>query len=420
MTGELMWDKLWIGCNLATMETDAGSFGEILKGAVGCKGGRIVWVGRESELPGPAQRLSKEVLEVGGGWVTPGLIDCHTHLVFSGDRSGEFEARLQGASYEEIARQGGGIKTTMRATREASEGTLVEEAIPRLLALFEEGVTTLEIKSGYGLNTETELKMLRAAKTLGRLHPPDVQTTFLGAHVVPPEFEGDRGGYVEIVRREMIPEVVREGLAEAVDAFCDEIAFTRSECEAILKTGQNSGLAARLHADQLSDQGGAALAGELGARTADHLERTSPEGVRAMAAAGTTAVLLPGAYHFLKDDHPPPVAGFREAGVPMAVATDMNPGSSPLNSLLTSLNLACVYFGLTPEEAFRGATVGGAMALGLLSNRGTLRKGKTADLAFWEIDHPRELSYWVGKNPCKGVVKSGEFFPMGSLRHQAS
>ena len=418
MTRELMWDRLWIGCSLATMATEAGSFGEIQDGAIGCKGGRIVWVGRESELPGPAQKLSKEVHEVGGGWVTPGLIDCHTHIVFGGDRSGEFEARLQGATYEEIARRGGGIKTTMRATREATEASLVEKAAPRLLNLFSEGVTTLEIKSGYGLDTCSELKMLRAGKTLGRLHPPDVQTTFLGAHVVPPEYESNRQGYVDLVCQEMIPAVSREGLAEAVDVFCDQIAFSPSECEGILKAGKASGLAMRLHADQLTDQGGAELAGRMGARSADHLERTSLVGVKAMAAGGTTAVLLPGAYHFLKDDHPPPVAAFREAGVPMAVATDMNPGSSPLNSLLTALNFACVLFGLTPEEAFRGATVEGARALGLLSEKGTLSKGKMADLAFWEIDHPRELSYWVGKNPCKGVTKSGEFFPVSFLRHQ--
>lgn len=419
MTQELKWDRLWIGCNLATMATDAGSYGEIRDGAIGCKDGRIVWAGRESDLPGPAEKLSQEVLEVGGGWVTPGLVDCHTHLVFSGDRSGEFEARLQGATYEEIALSGGGIKTTMRATREATEGSLVEMATPRLLGLFAEGVTTLEIKSGYGLETCSELKMLRAGKALGKLHPPDVQTTLLGAHVVPPEYDGDRQAYVDLVCREMIPAVAGEGLAEAVDVFCDEIAFTPSECEEILKAGMAFGLAARLHADQLTDHGGAGLAGRLGARSADHLERTSLEGVKAMAAGGTAAVLLPGAYHFLKDDHPPPVAAFREAGVPMAVATDMNPGSSPLNSLLTALNFSCVLFGLTPEEALRGATAEGARALGLLSDKGTLTKGKMADLAFWEIDHPRELSYWVGKNPCKGVAKSGEFFPVSSLRHQA-
>jgi imidazolonepropionase len=307
----------------------------------------------------------------------------------------------------------------MRATREATEASLIQSAAPRLLHLFSEGVTTVEIKSGYGLDPEAELKMLRAGKALGDLYPPDVQTTFLGAHVVPPEYEADRKAYVDLICKEMIPGVLKDGLAEAVDAFCDEIAFTRAECEVILRAGQRWGMAARLHADQLSDQGGADLAGELRARSADHLERTSGEGVRSMASGGTIAVLLPGAYHFLQDDHPPPVTAFREAGVPMAVATDMNPGSSPLNSLLTALNLACVLFGLTPEEALRGATEVGARALGLISDRGTLSKGKMADLAFWEIDHPRELSYWVGKNPCKGVVKGGEFFPVSSLHPQA-
>jgi imidazolonepropionase len=402
------------------MVSDAGSLGSIRNGAIASKDGRIAWAGKESDLPRPTRELSREVIEIPGHWVTPGLIDCHTHLVFAGDRSGEFEARLRGSTYEEIARAGGGIKSTMKATREATEASLVKAATPRLLHLFSEGVTTVEIKSGYGLDPEGELKMLRAGRTLGKLHPPDVQTTFLGAHVVPPEYEANRQAYVELVCGEMIPAVVEEDLAVAVDAFCDEIAFTRSECEVILRAGQESGLAVRLHADQLSDQGGADLAGKLRARSADHLERTSTEGVKSMAAGGTTAVLLPGAYHFLQDDHPPPVDAFRDAGVPMAVATDMNPGSSPLNSLLTALNLACVLFGLTPDEALRGATVVGARALGLLSDRGTLTKGKMADLAFWEIDHPRELSYWVGKNPCKGVVKGGEFFPVSSLHPLAS
>jgi imidazolonepropionase len=408
MTKAKPWDRLWIGGHLATMTEGAGPFGETRDGAIGCEGGRITWVGREKDLPESPERLAREVVELGGLWVTPGLLDCHTHLVFAGDRSGEFEARLQGATYEEIARRGGGIRTTMRATREASEDGLVEAATPRLRNLLSEGVTTVEVKSGYGMETETEFRMLRAARRLGEAHPVDVQTSFLGAHVLPPEFEARRGAYVDLICEEMIPRAVEEGLADAVDAFCDEIAFTPQECERVLRTGQEAGLAIRLHADQLSDQGGAALAARLGARSADHLERASSEGVSAMAECGTVAVLLPGAFYFLKDDCPPPVSKFRDAKVPMAVATDLNPGSSPLNSLLTALNLSCVLFGLTPEESFLGVTMNGARALGLHQDRGTLEKGKTADLALWEIGHPRELSYWVGKNPCKGVVKDGE------------
>jgi imidazolonepropionase len=336
------------------------------------------------------------------------LVDCHTHLVFAGDRAHEFEARLHGKSYEEVAREGGGIRSSMRATREASVERLVAEGAPRLRGLMAEGVTTMEIKSGYGMETETELRMLRAARRLGELHPVTVQTSFLGAHVVPPEFHDRREAYVELLCREMIPRALAEGLADAVDAFCDEIAFSEEECERVLRAGLEAGLPVRLHADQLSDQGGAALAARLGARSADHLERASPGGVAAMAEKGTTAVLLPGAFYFLKDDRPPPVESFRSLGVPMAVATDLNPGSSPLNSLLTAMNLACVLFGLTPEESLRGVTLQGARALGMLHDRGTLEVGKKADLAIWEIGHPRELSYWVGRNPCRGVVKDGE------------
>lgn len=408
MTDTKPWDRLWIGGHLATMTEGGDPFGEIRNGAIASEGGRIAWVGRAKDLPGSPNRLAQEVVELGGLWVTPGLVDCHTHLVFAGDRSGEFEARLHGATYEEIARKGGGIRTTMRATRETSEDELVNAAVPRLRKLLAEGVTTVEVKSGYGMETETELRMLRAARRLGENHPVEIQTSFLGAHVLPPEFEARREAYIDLICDEMIPKAAEEGLADAVDAFCDEIAFTTQECEKVLRVGQEFGLAIRLHADQLSDQGGAALAARLGARSADHLERASSKGVSAMADCGTVAVLLPGAFFFLRDDRPPPVTEFREANVPMAVATDLNPGSSPLNSLLTALNFACVLFGLTPEESFRGATVNGARALGLHRDRGTLEKGKMADLALWEVDHPRELSYWVGKNPCKGVVKDGE------------
>jgi imidazolonepropionase len=402
-----VWDRVWIGADIATLAEGPGSFGEIRNGALGALNGRIVWVGPERGLPGRPEALAREVVEV-DGWITPGLVDCHTHLVFGGDRSGEFEARLAGATYEEIARKGGGIRSTMTATRGASEEDLFKAAAPRLENLISEGVTTIEIKSGYGMETETELRMLSVARALGKQYPVRVQTSLLGAHVVPPEFEGRRPDYLDLLCREMIPRAANEGLADAVDAFCDDIAFTPDECERVLRSGREAGLGMKLHADQLTDQGGALLAARLGAWSADHLERTSEEGVRAMADRGTVAVLLPGAFYFLRDDHPPPVSGFRGAGVPMAVATDLNPGSSPLISILTAMNLACVLFRLTPEEALKGATMHGARALGLHGRIGTLEKGKTADLAFWEIGHPRELSYWVGKNPCKGVVKDGE------------
>ncbi|MGD2120770.1 MAG: imidazolonepropionase [Gemmatimonadota bacterium] len=406
---ERVWDHLWIGCHLAMAGgSPSGPFGEIQNGAIACQGGRISWVGPASDLPGMPDGLSREVHELGGLWVTPGFVDCHTHLVFAGDRSGEFEARLRGATYEEIARAGGGIRTTMAATREASEEELFQAALRRVGVLAAEGITTLEVKSGYGMETETELRMLRVARKLGEAMPLDVQTSFLGAHVLPPEFEGRRDGYLDLLCEEMIPAAMSEGLADAVDAFCDEIAFSPEECERVLRKGREVGLARRLHADQLSDQGGAALAARVGARSADHLERVSPAGVEAMASAGTVAVLLPGAFYFLRDDQPPPVAALRDAGVPMAVATDLNPGSSPVNSILLAMNLGCVLFGLTPGEALKGVTLNAARALGLQADRGSLQEGKMADLAFWEVGHPRELSYWVGRNPCKGVVKDGE------------
>jgi imidazolonepropionase len=407
MTEPFIWDRLWVGGHLATLTGEEG-YGEIRDGALAVRGCRIVWVGKEADLPGSPHSCAREVLELDGQWVTPGLVDCHTHLVFGGDRSAEYEARLQGMSYEEIARKGGGIRTTMAATREASEEELLASGSRRIATLKREGVTTVEIKSGYGMERETELKMLRVARRLGEITGVDVQTTLLAAHVLPPEYEGRRDAYIDLIRKGIIPQAVEEGLADAVDAFCDEIAFSPGECEAVLQAGKEAGLALRIHADQLTDQGAAGLAAAMGARSADHLERTSESGVAAMAEAGTVAVLLPGAFFYLKDNHPPPVDLFREMGVPMALATDLNPGSSPLNSLLTTMNLGCVLFGLTPLEALRGVTGHGARALGLGGDRGTLETGKMADLAFWEIGHPRELSYWMGRNPCIGVVKDGE------------
>ncbi len=407
MTRSFMWDRVWVGGHLATLDPELEGYGEIRDGALACRGGRIVWVGREKDLPARPGECAREVLELDGCWLTPGLVDCHTHLVFGGDRSGEFEARLQGVSYEEIARAGGGIRTTLAATRQATEEELLTSAVPRFLNLHAEGVTTLEIKSGYGQEPDSETRVLRVARRLGESPSVDVRTTLLAAHVLPPEYEGKREAYLEMVREEMIPRAVTEGLADAVDAFCEDIAFSAQECREVLEVGKKAGLGIHLHADQLSDGGGAALAAGLGALTADHLEYASREGVEAMARAGTVAVLLPGAFYFIRETHPPPVAAFREAGVPMAVATDLNPGSSPLNSILLAMNMACTLFGLTPEEAFRGVTVNGALALGLEADRGTLEEGKVADLALWKIGHPRELSYWVGSRPCRGAVKNG-------------
>jgi len=407
MAHPFVWDRIWVGGHLATLDPELDGFGEIRNGALASRHGRIVWVGPETDLPSPPRECAREVVDLGGRWLTPGLVDCHTHLVFAGDRSGEFEARLEGASYQQIAEAGGGIRTTLRATREATEEDLFKVSVPRFLALHAQGVTTLEIKSGYGQDPESELRMLRVARRLGQSPSVDVRTTLLAAHVLPPEYEGRRRDFLEMVREEMIPRAVAEGLADGVDAFCEGIAFSVEECREVLEVGKRAGLEVHLHADQLTDSGGAALAADLGALTADHLEYTSEVGVRAMAAAGTLAVLLPGAFYFIRETRVPPVAAFRGSGVPMALATDLNPGSSPLSSILLAMNMACTLFRLTPEEAFRGVTVNGARALGLDQDRGTLEEGKRADLAIWEVGHPRELSYWIGGTPCRGVVKDG-------------
>lgn len=400
------WDALWVNANLATMVAGGGRYGAVERGAIAVKDGRIAWVGAEADLPG-ARDEAAQVHDAGGGWITPGLVDCHTHLVFAGDRANEFEARLEGATYEEIARAGGGILSTVAATRAATEERLFESAAARLLRLRQEGVTTVEIKSGYGLDSESELAMLRVARRLGRELPLTVRTTHLGAHALPPEFQGRPDEYVHLVADEMIPRAAEQGLADAVDAFCEGIGFTTEQCARVFEAGARAGLDLRLHADQLSDRGGAALAARFGARSADHLEYTSAEGVRAMAAAGTTAVLLPGAFYFIRETRLPPVQAFRDAGVPMALATDANPGSSPLLSLLLTLNLACTLFRLTPEESLTGVTRHAARVLGLLSEIGTLEAGKRADLAVWNVDHPSQLAYWMGANPLADVIRGG-------------
>ncbi len=407
-----MWDRLWINAHLATMAAGGSAYGAIPEGAIACQDGKIVWVGPQAELPGSPETLGGEVIDLAGRWITPGLIDCHTHLVYGGNRAREFELRLEGASYEEIARAGGGIRNTVKATRAANEDELYEGALPRLKSLLAEGVTTLEIKSGYGLNLETELKQLRVARRLGADHPVTVSTTFLGAHALPPEFEGDSDGYIDAVCA-MMPEVAASGLADVVDAFCENIGFSHAQTARVFQAARDNGLPVKLHADQLSDLEGAKLAADFGALSADHLEYTSEAGAQAMAAAGTVAVLLPGAFYFLRETKLPPMEAFRAAGVPIAIATDCNPGSSPATSLLLMLNMACTLFRMTPEEALLGVTRHGAKALGLQDSRGTLETGKVADLCVWNIESPAELAYRIGFNPLVTAVKDGRDVVLG-------
>jgi imidazolonepropionase len=370
-------------------------------------GDRIAWAGPASALPGRAS--ATVTWSAGGRVVTPGLVDCHTHLLFGGDRSGEWEQRLAGAGYEAIAAAGGGIGATVRATRAASDAELLDGAATRAAALAARGVTTVEVKSGYGLDLDTELRMLRLARRLPERVPVDVVTTFLGAHAVPPEFDGDAEAYVGFVCDEVLPAVAAEGLADAVDGFCERIAFSAGQLDRVLTAAARVGLPVKLHADQLSDGGGAALAARHRALSADHLEHTSPDGVAALAAAGTVAVLLPGAAYVLRDDAAPPVDALRRAGVPMAVATDCNPGTSPLVSLPLAMHLACTRFGLTVAEAVAGATEHAARALGLAGEAGVIAPGARADLVVWDADHPAQVVYWVGLDPVAAVVKRGRF-----------
>jgi imidazolonepropionase len=391
-----MWDTLWVDANLATMTEGGAPYGAILRGAVAAKDGKIAWVGYAADLLKPPDELAREVRRCEGAWITPGLVDCHTHLVFGGDRAREFEMRLVGASYEEIARAGGGIVSTVAATRAATKDELVESAAKRLAGLVREGVTTVEIKSGYGLDLETELKMLEAAGELGPRANVRVKRTFLGLHALPPEFKDDRAAYVQLVADVMIPAVAAAGAADAVDAFCENIGFTAEETDHVFAAARANGLEVKLHAEQLSNQHGAALAARYKALSADHLEYLDDAGVWAMAKAGTVAVLLPGAFYFLRETQLPPVEALRKAGVRMAVASDCNPGTSPMTSPLAALNMACTLFRLTPEEALAGMTREGARALGLQDDVGTLEPGKAADLAIWDVKSPAELSYWLG------------------------
>ena len=406
------WDSLLVNLNLATMTEGKAPYGAIENGALAIAQGRIAWVGVAADLP---HRDAAAIMDGEGGWLMPGLIDCHTPLVFAGDRSGEFEQRLQGVSYEAIARAGGGIARTVAATRQAAHAELEAAAGRRLAALMAEGVTTVEIKSGYGLDRATEIKMLEVARRLGEAYPVDVRTTFLGAHALPPEYADDRAGYLDLVCAGVLPEVAHRGLADAVDAFCEGIAFTPDEVARVFEAARALGLPVKLHADQLSDLGGAALAARFGALSADHLEYASEAGIEAMAAAGTVAVLLPGAFYTLRERQKPPVELCRRHGVPMALATDCNPGSSPVTSLRAILNMACNLFGLTPEEALAGVTRHAAHALGL-TDRGTLEIGRRADLALWRIHRPAELSYWFGFDPPTVVLRDGRRVDFATAR----
>ena len=395
-------DTVWRKARLATIAPSAPGLGIVEHGAVACRNGRIVYAGPEAEMPS----LDGETVDCAGRWITPGLVDCHTHLVHAGNRAREFEMRLDGASYEAIARAGGGIVTSVQAVRDATVEQLVAEALPRLDALLAEGVTTLEIKSGYGLDLGSERKQLLAARRLSQARAVSVATTFLGAHALPPGAT-DKDAYIRDICDAMLPAIAAERLADAVDAFCETVAFSPAQVARVFEAARRLGLPVKLHADQLSDGGGAQLAAEARALSADHLEYASPAGVAAMARAGTVAVLLPGAFYFIRETQVPPVAEFRRKGVPMALATDCNPGSSPLTSLLLTMNMAATLFRLTVAECIAGVTREGARALGRLSEVGTLEPGKWCDLAIWDVGEVAELVYRIGFNPLHRRVWHG-------------
>jgi imidazolonepropionase len=397
------WDTVWQDVNIATMAPADDPYGLIHDGAVAIRNGRIAWIGSKAELPGNHEAT---VLDGEGAWITPGLIDCHTHLIYGGDRIDEFELRLNGASYEEIARHGGGILSTVNSTRATPTAQLCTLAASRLKQLVGEGVTTVEIKSGYGLDTETELRMLEAARALNAQSPIDVVSTFLGAHALPPEFSDDKKGYIDLVCEEMIPRVAAQQLASAVDGFCESIAFSPEEIARVFEASVANGLAVKLHADQLSDSGGGKLAARFNALSADHIEFLSRESAQAMAASGTVAVLLPGAFYALRETQLPPVELLRQYGIPMAIATDSNPGTSPALSLRLMINMACVLFKLTPAEALAGVTREAARALGL-DDRGTLEVGKIADMVLWDIEKPAQLALEIGGNRRITTIKRG-------------
>ena len=399
------WDSLWINIHLASMDNAVSGYGEISDAAIAVRDGKIAWIGKQADLP--AGYVAAKTHDGKGCWLTPGLIDCHSHLVYAGNRSNEFEARLNGVAYEEIARQGGGIVSTVRATRAASEDELLAQSLPRLHAMLAEGITTLEIKSGYGLDLETEARILRVARRIGREFPLRVKTTFLGAHALPPEYAGRADDYIDLVCQHMLPALVAENLVDAVDVFCEKIGFSSAQTERVFQAAQAHGLPVKLHAEQLSDQGGAALTASYHGLSADHLEYLSDEGIAAMAVSGTVAVLLPGAFYFLRETKYPPLQALRDAAVPIAIATDCNPGTSPMTSLLLAMNMACTLFRMTPLEALRGTTCHAARALGLHEETGSLAVGKSADFALWAIARPADLAYHIAGNPLQAKVFAG-------------
>ena len=403
-TGEI---RLWRNARLATMADSAAGLGIVEDGAIVARDGLIVYAGPEADMPAAFSR-NAEIVDCEGRWITPGLIDCHTHLVHAGNRANEFEMRLAGATYEEVTRAGGGIVSSVKALRAASQQELVAQSLPRLDALIAEGLTTIEVKSGYGLDLENEKKSLRAARLLGENRPVTVTTSFLGAHALPPEAKGDKDAFIDLVANEILPSVTAEGLADAVDGFCEGIAFSPEQISRVFDAAKAAGLPVKLHADQLSNLHGAELAARYGALSADHLEYADEAGAAAMARAGTVATILPGAYYFIRETKKPPIGLFRQHGVKMAVATDCNPGTSPLTSLLLTMNMAATLFGLTVDECLAGVTREAARALGRLEKTGTLEAGKSADLAIWDIESPAELVYRMGFNPLHARIWRGQ------------
>jgi len=400
------WDTLFVHADIATMAR--GRYNTIKDGAIGVAGGKIQWIGPYGGLRLPSHPIAAEIVDCTGKWILPGFVDCHTHLIWAGSRSDEFEMRLSGASYQDIAEQGGGIAATVAAVRGASEDGLFSIASRRVSHFLRRGTTCVEIKSGYGLDLENELKMLAVAQRLDHSFPLHVFPTFLGAHALPPEYKGRADDYVDLIINTMLPGVKRQGIACAVDVFCESIAFSVNQTKQLFTAATDIGLPVKLHAEQLSDSGGAALAAQFNALSCDHLEHLSLDGAKAMAHAGVTAVLLPGAFYMLKETRKPPVEDLIRLGVPVALATDLNPGTSPVHDMTAVMNMGCVLFGLTCEQALAGATINGAKALGLDKRKGSLETGKDADFVVWDIDAPADLSYQVGITPVNKVVIAGK------------
>ncbi len=406
------YDSLWINAHLATM-AGADEYGVIEKGAVAVRDGRILWVGLAKDIPDEAKFNADRVEDLAGVWMTPGLVDCHTHLAYAGNRSNEFEMRLKGADYQAIAKAGGGIISTVRAVRAAADADILKQSKPRLQAMLADGITTLEVKSGYGLDLDNELKLLKVIKQLYAQTPARIVSTFLGAHTIPPEYQGRPDDYVQLIVTSMLPELAQQNLATAVDVFCETIGFNLKQTERIFQAADDKGFSLKLHAEQLSDSKGAVLAARYRALSVDHLEYLDPEDAPALAQSGCVAVLLPGAYYYLNETQKPPIQALRAAGVPMAVSTDANPGTSPVLSIRSMMNMACVLFGLTPAEALAGVTIHAAQALGLQDEIGTLAVGKAADFAVWDISSPVDLAYQLGGNPLQFSVMGGQkYMPM--------